>query len=193
MKIHIYKWPMDKIPLNSVPFYKDDSANLIQNTLNQVKERTVLATEYYDFSTFSAVDFGEHKEDMYEYYKKYSGKERADMIMYWLENWTVYSVHAHNNDTKRHLLMLTKTDEDNNLKVYAMLVERTPINVSFRGFLKLCNEKFKDLWYNSVAYYFPVQHRLKPDLSRDDYDKVLRVWASDDFMWYRCYVKNLDK
>ena len=158
-----------------------------------MKERTELALNYYDISTFSKIDFWEHTEDMYEYYKQYSGEGRANMIMDCLKNWTIYGVHAHNNDTKRHLLMLTNCDEYNNLVVYALLVERTPINISFRWFLKLCNEKFKELWYNSVSYYFPIAHNLKPDLSREDYDKVVRVWATNNFMWVRCYVKNLNK
>lgn len=184
---------MDKIPLNAVPFYKDDTAEFVDETLKELKDRTELATNYYDISTFQKVDFWWETEMMLDYYEKYFWKEMAEQVKYCLEHWALYSVRVSFEDAKRHLLLFTTTNEYNNLIVYSLFTEWTSINISFRGFLKLLNEKFKELWVNSVAYHFPVAHRLKPDLSRDDYDMVVRLWGTEDYMWTRCYIKYFNK
>lgn len=193
MKIHIYKWPMDKIPLNAVPFYKNDTAEFIEETINDLKWKTEYATNYYDISTFEKIDFWEEKDSMIEYYKEYFGENIAEQVKNCIENWALYSIRVKFEDAKRHLLIFTTINEYNNLIVYNLFPERTMINISFRGFLKLLNEKFKELWVDSVAYHFPVAHCLKPDLSKEDYDRVIRLWATDDYMWTRCYIKYFNK
>ena len=193
MKIHIYKWPMDKIPLNAVPFYKNDTAEFIGETINDLKWKTEYATNYYDISTFEKIDFWEEKDSMIEYYKEYFGENIAEQVKNCIENWALYSIRVKFEDAKRHLLIFTTINEYNNLIVYNLFPERTMINISFRGFLKLLNEKFKELWVDSVAYHFPVAHCLKPDLSKEDYDRVIRLWATDDYMWTRCYIKYFNK
>ena len=184
---------MDKIPLNAVPFYKNDTAEFIEETINDLKWKTEYATNYYDISTFEKIDFWEEKDSMIEYYKEYFGENIAEQVKNCIENWALYSIRVKFEDAKRHLLIFTTINEYNNLIVYNLFPERTMINISFRGFLKLLNEKFKELWVDSVAYHFPVAHCLKPDLSKEDYDRVIRLWATDDYMWTRCYIKYFNK
>lgn len=191
MKIHVYKWPTDKIPLNAVPFYKNDTAEFIQNTLKDLKERTEYATDYYDISTFRKVNPWDQWGHMLDYYKKYFWNDMANKVKNCVDKWWLYIVHTSFEDYKRCLTIFTMKWQYNNIIVYDLFTEWTLINISFRWFLKLLNEKFKEMWYDSVWYYFPIAHRLKPDLSREDYDKVIKLFADEDSMWFRCYIKNL--
>lgn len=192
MKIHTYKWPTDRIPLNAVPFYKDDSAEFIEEKLNELKRQTRDATDFFDMSTFWPRKLTQEYLDFREEpLRKIRWDEYMDAIKKCNENGTVYTIHTIYDELDMYLTLLTFTKQNNNLIVYAIRPTGIASNISYRGFLKLLNEKFKELWYNEVAYYFPIAHTLKPDLSREDYDRIVKLWATDDFMGYRCYIKKL--
>ena len=88
-----------------------------------------------------------------------------------------------------NMVVLEKEERENWLIVNVVYDE----NIDFKWFLNICNNHYKDLGYEYVAYHFKIEHRRKPNIWRWEYDSVMRMWATDDYMWTRCYVKYLNK
>lgn len=195
MKTYIYKWPTDKIPLNAVPFYKDDTMEEIEKVKSFYKKWTLKATERFDIKTLVKVSMDDIKEkewreaalDLYDW-------DIVDDIKNYLKNDTVFAVFSPTERDWWLCLLCHEKDEGKRLIVNNILrMWMWTFAESYRWFLKLLNEKFKEMGYEEVGYHFPVAHCLKPDLSREDYNVVFRLWATDDYMWTRCYVKYLNK
>lgn len=195
MKTHIYKWPTDKIPLNAVPFYKNDTAKEIEKVMGFYKKGTLKAAERFDIETLTRASMDNIKEkewretalDIYDW-------DIANDIKDYIKNKIVFAVFSPNEWDWRLCLLCHEWGNGERLVVDRILrMWMWTYAESYRWFLKLLNEKFKEMWYEEVGYHFPVAHYLKPDLSREDYDVVFRLWATDDYMWTRCYVKYLNK
>lgn len=195
MKIHIYKWPMDKIPLNAVPFYKDDTAEDIKKTEALYKKWTLKASERFNIETFDeatmdSADDEDKREAMLSIYND----DIANEIRNYIKNDKVFIVNSDRERDWRLCLLCRECDDKKRLIVDSVLwMWMWTFAETYRGFLKLLNNKFKEMWYEEVGYHFPVARCLKPDLSKEDYDRVLRLWATDDYMWTRCYIKYLNK
>lgn len=195
MKIHIYKWPTDKIPLNAVPFYREDTAKDIEDVEALYKKWTLKASERFNMETFDEATMDSpDDEDKREAMLSIYNDDIANEIRDYIKNRKVFIVNSDREWDWRLCLLCHEDDEDKRLIVDSILWMWMWTYVdSYRGFLKLLNEKFKEMWYKEVWYHFPVGRRLKPDLSKEDYDRVIRLWATDNYMGTRCYIKYLDK
>lgn len=188
MKIHIYKFATDKIPLNAIPFYYHDTMEdyeSVINTLSMPKKN--LAKEWYLFD----------EEKMKEFLLIWVPEEEINQ---WDEShvripdfkyWCLMDYYEDNEldlfycDDNLVVLIKNKKPEINGLAVKVFY----DANFSFRGRLKLMNEYYKKQGYDFVSYNFPIEHHLKPDVWRDEYDYVVKIWATEDYMGDRAYVK----
>lgn len=199
MKIHIYEGARDIIPLNEVPFYKDDTAEKIKEIELLYSREPFKASDRFDVKTISRLVIGdEAQKEMWDNMLSIYDDETSNLIRHYIDNWIVYTIWSE-NETDFWLCFLcteyiSRITKEKTLRVEWLLWMGMWAHVpSYRWFLKDCNIFFKWQRYDEVDYYFPVAHSLRPDLSREDYDSVRRVWAKDDFMGFRCYTKKLNK
>ena len=187
MKIHIYKWPMDKIPLNAVPFYKNDTMEIYEDAEETYKRKKVPIEERFDLNAIQRIDnkLDERSEDGLKYVY---GEEYVNWLKQALKLGPCYIIPEKNNEDA-NIDIYTYEKGDKTLIVYNTMIVGSVWNYSLKEYFKVCNKFFKDLWYTTIAYHFPVAHCLKPDICREDYDTVYRLWATDDYMGYRVYVK----
>lgn len=179
MKIHIYKWEFDKIPLNAVPFYKDDTMYdyyLVEEMYNSPlffagKWRFVSAKEIMSLDEEVPVHFPE--SDIMGMNCTLDKKPLDIFDASW--DWD--------------MIILEKEERWNWLIINVVYDE----NIDFRWFLNLCNEHYKEKWYEHIAYHFEVGHKKKPNIWREEYDMVARMGATDNYMWTRCYIKYFNK
>lgn len=193
MKIHIYKWATDKIPLNAIPFYKTDTMEVYEDVMTTYWREKTKIEEFFDFSKIYKWDDTNVNDDelLAETLEEIRWKDFVDNLKKAEKIWPIFEILSFEPDAHMELRSIER-EWWKRLIIYSILCMWTGLNFDYRMFFKECNKYFKSLWYEEVCYHFQIAHNLKPDINREDYDVVYRLWATEDYMWYRCYVKKLN-
>lgn len=175
-KTYIYQWCIGKLPLNAIPFYPEDTMYDYLMIENMYKGKPFIAKEwrFVNLEELTSLD-----EDVTIHYPESDALNmNCDVTQKPLD---IYDV-SWNWD----MIILEKSERWKWLVINVVY----DVNIDFKWFLNVCNDHYWKQWYEYISYMFKVEHKKKPNIWRDEYDSVMRMWATNDYMWYRCYIKH---